>query len=120
MGARGSLGNNELMVLLAVIRLGKSAYGVTIFRALEGTTRRSIALGSIYAALERLEEKGCVVSRLGNSTPERGGRAKRYFRATAKGVREARFMRQALVNLWRGPHAARVQLHPEAQRRVGD
>ena len=102
MGGRESLGSKELMVLLAVIRLGESAYGVTIFRTLEGATRRGIALASVYAALERLEEKGCVASRLGDPTPERGGRAKRYFRATAKGVREARLMRQALVTLWRG------------------
>ena len=102
MGDRGYLGSYELMVLLAVIRLGESAYGMTISRALEGTTRRGVALGSVYAALDRLEEKGCVASRLGDPTPERGGRAKRYFRATARGVREARFMRQALVTLWRG------------------
>ena len=71
------------MVLLAVIRLGEAAYGVTISRALEESTRRHVARRSVYAALDRLEDKGFVGSRLGEPTPERGGRAKRYFRATA-------------------------------------
>ena len=90
------------MVLLAVIRLGDEAYGVPISHAIEDTTGREVALGSIYAALDRLEEKGFVTSTLGDPTPERGGRAKRYFRVAAKGVREARDTKQAFVALWRG------------------
>ena len=88
------------MVLLVVIRLGEAAYGVTISRALEESTRRPVARRSVYAALDRLEDKGFVGSRLGDPTPERGGRAKRYFRATASGVREARSTQQALSVLW--------------------
>ena len=90
------------MVLLAVIRLGDEAYGVPISHAIEDTTGREAALGSVYASLERLEEKGFVSSTLGDPTPERGGRAKRYFRATTKGVREARDAKQAFVASWRG------------------
>ena len=101
MSGWGYLGNFELMVLLAVIRLGDTAYGVTISRALEESTRREVALGSVYAALDRLEGKGFVTSRLGDPTPERGGRAKCYFRVTARGVREARSTRQTLIALWR-------------------
>ena len=104
---RRYLGSYELMVLLAVIRLGESAYGVPISRALEETTRREVALGSVYAALDRLEAKGLIASRFGDPTPARGGRAKRYFRATANGVREARSMRQTLVTLWQGLPEAR-------------
>ena len=101
MSGWGYLGNFELMVLLAVIRLGDTAYGVTISLALEESTRREVALGSVYAALDRLQDKGFVTSRLGDPTPERGGRAKRYFGVTARGVREARSTRQALIALWR-------------------
>ena len=102
MAGRPYLGNFELMVLLAVIRLDDAAYGVTISRTLEAGTGREIAIGSVYAALERLQEKGLVTSRLGEPTPERGGRAKRYFRATPDGVREARSTREALSVLWAG------------------
>ena len=99
---RPYLGNFELMVLLAVIRLDDAAYGVTISRTLEAGTGREVAIGSVYAALERLQDKGLVRSRLGEPTPERGGRAKRYFRVTPDGVREARSTREALSVLWDG------------------
>jgi len=101
--ARGSyLGEFELMVLLALIRLGDEAYGVPISHEIEKRSGREVALGSVYAALDRLEEKGLVTSRLGDPTAERGGRAKRFFRATAQGLHDVRETRQALVSLWRG------------------
>ena len=90
------------MVMLALMRLGDDAYGVPICRHIEQETGREVAVGSIYATLERLEEKGFVTSVLGESTAERGGRAKRYFRVTATGVREVRSMQRALINLWKG------------------
>lgn len=95
-------GSYELMVLLAVIRLDDDAYGVTILHALEARTGRDVGVGSVYAALERLEAKGLIGSRLGDPTPERGGRAKRYLRATPHGVREARSTRETLSLLWQG------------------
>ena len=90
------------MVLLALIRLGEDAYGVPISREIEERGGREVALGSVYAALERLEEKGFVTSVLGESTPERGGRAKRFFRITGKGLREIRNTRRAFKKLWQG------------------
>ena len=90
------------MVLLALIRLGDDAYGVPICHEIEKRTGREAALGSVYAALERLEEKGLVTSRLGDATAVRGGRAKRYFRATAQGLNDVRETQRALMNLWRG------------------
>lgn len=96
------LGEFELMVLLALIRLGDDAYGVPIAREIEQRSRREAALGSVYAALERLEERGLVTSRLGDATAVRGGRAKRYFRVTAQGLRGIRETQRALVNLWQG------------------
>jgi len=101
--ARGSyLGEFELMVVLALIRLGDDAYGVPICHEIEKRSGREAALGSVYAALERLEEKGLVTSRLGDSTAVRGGRAKRYFRVTAQGMRDVRQTQRALMSLWRG------------------
>ena len=88
------------MVLLALIRLGEDAYGVPISQAIEESTGRDVLVGSVYAALERLEEKGFVSSRVGEPTPERGGRAKRYFRITARGLRQVRETRRALFKLW--------------------
>ena len=96
-------GSLELMVLLAVLRLDEDkAYGVPIAAEIEQTTGRSVAIASVYAALERLEDRGWVASRVGESTAQRGGRAKRYFRVTAKGVRRVREAKGALVKMWRG------------------
>ena len=94
--------NYELMVMLALIRLGDGAYGVPISQEIEEKTGRDVALGSVYAALECLEEKGLVKSALGEATPERGGRAKKYFRVTPKGLREVRETQRSLVKLWQG------------------
>ena len=102
MKRRGYLGEFELMVLLALIRLGDQAYGVPISREIEQRSGREVALGSVYAALERMEEKGLVASRLGDPTAERGGRAKRFFRITESGLQSVRETQRALVNLWRG------------------
>ncbi|HEX7086529.1 MAG TPA: PadR family transcriptional regulator [Vicinamibacterales bacterium] len=92
----------ELMILLAILRLGDEAYGVTIAREIEETGGRRVLLGAAYAALDRLERKGLVSSWMGDPTPERGGRAKRYFKVTPRGVRAIRDTRQALTALWRG------------------
>jgi len=102
MPKRSYLGEMELMVLLAVVRLGDGAYGVPISQELLTLAGREVVLGSIYAALDRLEQKGLVTSLLGDPTPERGGRAKRYFRVTPAGVRALTMTRTALTNLWSG------------------
>jgi PadR family transcriptional regulator, regulatory protein PadR len=102
MGKGSSLTEFELMVMLATMRLGKEAYGVPISRAIESESGRTVVLGSVYAALERLEGKGLVSSDLGKPTQERGGRAKRYFRVTSKGLRQVRESQRALIQLWRG------------------
>jgi len=89
------------MLLLAVIHLGEEAYGVPISRELEAHRGRSVAVGSVYAALERLEVKGLVASSLGDPTPERGGKAKRYFRITKEGLRQVHETRCVLTSLWK-------------------
>jgi PadR family transcriptional regulator, regulatory protein PadR len=92
----------ELMTLFSIQRLGKEAYGVPISREIEINSGRNVAISGVYAALERLERKGLVTAELGEATPQRGGRAKTYFRVTAKGLREASEARRAFVNLWQG------------------
>ena len=96
------ISNFELMILLALIRLGDNAYGVPISREIEERTGREAALGSVYAALGRLEQKGLVVSELGEATPERGGKAKRFFHVTGKGLKDVRETQRGLETLWRG------------------
>jgi len=102
MTKRDQLGSFELMVILVLIRLGENAYGVPICDELEKRTGRDVAVGSVYAALERLEDKGFVTSELGEPTAERGGRAKKYFHVTARGLKEVRETQRSLVKLWHG------------------
>jgi DNA-binding PadR family transcriptional regulator len=101
MTSRSYLGEFELMLLLAVLHLGDEAYGVPISREIEAHRRRDVSLGSVYAALERLEAKGLVESTLGEPTSERGGKAKRYFRITKEGLRQVRETRRVLTELWK-------------------
>ena|SRR5690242_8366461 len=97
---REFVGQHELLVMLAVLRLGREAYGVPIAAEIADKTGREMLQGSVYATLERLEAKGLVASQLGEATPQRGGRAKRYFKLTAEGVRQVRDAQRALEALW--------------------
>ena len=97
---REYLGEFELTVLLSLLRLGEDSYGVPIARGIEATTGREVGIASVYAALERLERKEFVKSRIGEPTPERGGRAKRFFRVTPLGLRQVRKTQKTLVRLW--------------------
>ena len=96
------LSDFEFITMLVVLQLGDNAYGVPIAREIEKQTKREVKLGSVYAALERLEEKGFVFSELGEPTQERGGRAKRYFHVTKRGMRGVRETRRMLLRLWQG------------------
>ena len=95
------LGEFELVILLTILRLGDNAYGVPLSRELAHLRGRDVAIGSVYAALDRLEIKGLIASSLGESTPERGGRAKRYFRVTEQGLRSLHATRSLLGKLWK-------------------
>ena len=80
-------GGFEQLVMLAVAGLGEGAYGMTVRRALEDRTGRDVSLGAVYSTLDRLETKGYVTSKATAGGPDRGGRAKRFFRLTSPGVR---------------------------------
>jgi PadR family transcriptional regulator, regulatory protein PadR len=80
------LGEFELVVMLAVIRLKDEAYPVAIRDAIEARTGRPVSRPAVFITLERLEDKGLLSSRYGDPTPVRGGRSKRFFSATKAGV----------------------------------
>jgi DNA-binding PadR family transcriptional regulator len=106
-----TLGEFEQIVLLALVRLGDAAYGVTILREIELRTGRRASLGAIYTTLARLAAKGYVAHRLGEPTPERGGRRKKFYRLEPRGARVLAHSVEALANMIEAPGG-----EPEALR----
>jgi DNA-binding PadR family transcriptional regulator len=98
---RETLGQLEQLLMLAVARLGDEAYGAEIQKMLEETAGRKATIATIYVTLVRLEKKGYVLSRREGSTPVRGGKAKRYFRLTPKGIEALKDARATLEKMWR-------------------
>jgi PadR family transcriptional regulator PadR len=105
-----NLGELEQLLLLALMRLGEGAYGVSVQRELEERTGRSPTYATVYTTLARLEAKGLVESSVGEPTPERGGRAKKHFSVTGSGraalrrsFTELRAMTQGLGGSWSAP-----------------
>ena len=111
MGAPVNLGEFEQLILLAILRLRDNAYGVTIRAELADRAGRRVAPGAMYTALERLETKGLITSRMSDPTPQRGGRAKRQVTVTRAGMealtRSVRAYQRLLdgLTLPRGAHA---------------
>jgi PadR family transcriptional regulator PadR len=102
MGGRDYLGEFEHIVLLALLHLADQAYGVTVRQEIEFRTNREVSIGAVYATLDRLETKRYVKSHLGDPTPERGGRSKRFFRVTAKGIAAVNRTNGALERMTEG------------------
>ena len=94
------LGEFEELVLLTIGILQEEAYGVAIKRELEKQTGRTISIGAVHASTNRLEEKGYLVSEFGETTKERGGKRKRYFKITALGKKALDYNIQTRVDLW--------------------
>jgi DNA-binding PadR family transcriptional regulator len=101
------IGEFEELVLLAILKLGSDAYGVSINNALEDADR-TVSIGALYTTLSRLEEKGLISSWVGEPTSERGGRAKKFFKVNAAGERT---LREAA--------ASRMKLSPEPRFTLG-
>lgn len=97
-----NLGEFEQLILLAILRLGDRAYGVTIRAELAERAGRAVTPGALYTALERLESKGLIASRMSDPTPQRGGRAKRYVTVTAAGRQALNRARTAYERLLDG------------------
>lgn len=95
------LGEFEHLVLLAVARLGGEGYGMTIRREIESRTGRAVSIGAVYTTLGRLEQKGLVGSRVGRSTPQRGGRARRHFELHRAGAIALHDSRRILTAMWK-------------------
>jgi DNA-binding PadR family transcriptional regulator len=96
------MGEFEQLVLLAILRLDDDAYGMEVRKVIEGRTGRPVSYGAVYTTLDRLEKKGWVSFRLGEVTPERGGKARKYFAVEAPGRAALREARQALAVMWEG------------------
>jgi len=97
-----SIGEFEQLVLLAILRLGDEAYGVSILDEIRGRTGRAVLRPAVYVALGRMEEKGLVRSADGEPLPERGGRARKFYRVESEGLELLRHSRRALLNMWDG------------------
>ena len=104
---RDYLGEFEHIVLLALLRLEDTAYGVTVRREIQLRIEREVSIGAVYATLDRLEAKGYVKSFLGDPTPERGGRSKRFFRVTPKGLAAVNRTQHALQTMTEGVNLIR-------------
>jgi PadR family transcriptional regulator PadR len=96
------LGEFEQMVLLAILRLGDGAYGMSIRAELEDRAGRTVSRSATYITLERLIRKRYLTARMGDPNPQRGGRAKRYFALTDAGREALKVSGRALRNLWVG------------------
>lgn len=105
------LGTFEQAVLLTILNLGEEAYGRAILRGAENNLDREVAAGAVYSTLDRLEQKGLLSSRLEEGTPDRQGRARRFYRITSEGVQALREAKTVLEKMWRGtkwPREART------------
>ena len=98
----GPLGEFEQLILLALVRLGPDAYGATVRREIEERAGREVSISAVYTTLERLEQKGLVRSRIGEPTPERGGRRRRHFALLPLGARSLRDAYRAISGMTAG------------------
>ena len=104
------LGEFEELVLLSVRIMGDDASGATIQETLETDAGRPVSLGAIYAALDRLARKGLVESELGDPTPKRGGRRRRFYTVTTAGVEQLEASRSVRDAMWeRASEASREE-----------
>jgi PadR family transcriptional regulator len=101
------LGEFEYLLLTAAARLAEDAYGAAIRQEIEAITERRCSIGALYTTLDRLEAKGLLETWMGEATPERGGRAKRMVRVTAKGIQAATAFYDAVRRVSHGVSWAR-------------
>jgi PadR family transcriptional regulator PadR len=102
MSSREYLGEFEQIVLLALLRLGNTAYGVPVRREIEQRTKRAVSVGALYSTLDRLEAKGYITSWFADPTAERGGRAKRFFRVEPLGLKAVKRSQKAMATMLEG------------------
>jgi len=108
-----TLGDFEQLILLALVRLGPQAYGLTIRQEIEERTGRTVSAGALYTALDRMEKRGLVTSRLGDPTPERGGKRKRLYTLEPAGERALARVYESLRAMATGIGARLRAVKPE-------
>ena len=108
-----TLGDFEQLMLLALVRLGPRAYGVSIHNEIRRRARRDVSIAAVYKTLERLEKKGLAASSIGEPTPERGGRRKKHYRIQPAGRRALSY---ALASLRRMAYGLPADLDPLLDR----
>lgn len=96
------LGEFEYIILLALMHLRDNAYGMTIRMEINDRIGRNVSIGAVYTTLERLEKKGFITSEMGEATPRRGGKAKKYFSITTAGKHKLDETRKIFEIMWRG------------------
>ena len=115
------LGEFEQIVLLAIAHLGDDAYGMTVRREIEARTGTLVSVGALYTALDRLEDKGYLRSRVSDPTPQRGGRARRFVALTTAGAAALARTRALMARMWEGlpdrALAPRRRLQPAKRER---
>jgi PadR family transcriptional regulator, regulatory protein PadR len=95
------LGEFEYLTITAAAGLGDEAYGAAIREEISATTGRTCSIGALYTTIDRLEKKGLLKTWMGDSTPQRGGRAKRMVQVTPQGVRAAKDFYDAVMGVSR-------------------
>lgn len=95
------LGEFQEIVMLSILILDEKAYGVTIQEDLETRINRKTSRGALQTALTRLEEKGFITSAYGEPTAERGGRRKRYYQVSNKGVETLKEAKELRQDMWK-------------------
>ena len=103
-----NLGEFEYLVLLALLRLGDEAYGMTVRRELADTAERDAGIGSVYQTLERLERKNLVESSVGDSMARQAGRPRRFYQVTEEGKQAVLLTREAFSRMWEGLKISKV------------
>lgn len=110
-----TVGEFEQLILFALLRLEENAYGVTIREEIERRTGRTPSVGAVYTALNRLEDQGLISSRLGDDTPARGGRRKKFYSMEPAGARALQQSYNAVVNMAEGVAGKLARLASDAR-----
>ncbi len=113
MVSRNNIGEFEEIVMLTIGILGEGAYGLAIKKEIESRLNRTVSMGALHTGLYRLEEKGFLLSRLGEATKKRGGKPKRYFSVTASGQKILKEVMENRQKLWKGISRGTFELFPE-------
>ena len=107
-----ALNRIELLTLLAIVRLGEKAYGVTIYDEIQRVAGSDVSMAGVYSAIDRLERRSLVRAWRSEPRPERGGRARRHYAVTTSGRDLLRHERELAARMWRG-----LALDPTGRRR---